>query len=274
MLTEDRHDGSILRECKQHIRFVITCMRYNLAREMENRGAFIAQVLGMVANNAIMLLQWVILFSFTDNIGGYAFNDVVLLWGLSASTFGFAHMLFMNVRMLPGYITGGKLDAYLVQPKNALINVACGRMGVSAIGDLLYGLVLALIVRRSLSSLLLFMFFTATGGIVLTAFYTLSGCLAFWLTHSEDLSDSLNGIVVNFATYPEGLFDGMAKWLLFTLIPVGFTVYVPMRFFMTFEWRWCAAALAFASLLTAAAFFVFGKGLKRYSSSNIMSARI
>lgn len=264
----------MLTEAKRHLRFMFTCMRYNLAREMENRGAFIAQVVGMMANNAIMLLQWVILFSFTDVIGGYGFKDVVLLWGLSASTFGFSHMLFMNVRLLPGYITGGKLDAYLVQPKNALVNVACGRMGVSAVGDLIYGMVLALIIRPDPFSFLMFLFFTITGGLILTSFYTLSGCLAFFLVNSEDLSDALNGIIVNFATYPEGLFSGAAKWLMFSLIPVGFTVYIPLRFFMTFEWRWFAAVAGFTAGLVWLAFWVFNRGLKRYSGSNLMSARI
>ena len=264
----------MLTEVKRNLRFMCVCVKYNLAREMENRAAFIAQMSGMIANDAIVFVQWVILFSLTDTICGYGFTDMVLMWGLAASAFGFAHILFANVILLPSYITEGKLDAYLIQPKNALLNVACGRMSVPAAGDLIYGIVLAVIACRSIVSFLMFLFFTVTGGLILASFYTLSGCIAFRLKNSEDFSGALNNLMLNFGTYPEGLFDGTAKWLLFTLIPVGFSAYIPMRFFMGFEWKWVLAVAGFTVLITAAAFFVFHKGLKRYGSGNIMAARL
>jgi ABC-2 type transport system permease protein len=73
----------MLAEIKRHIKFMALCVKYNLAREMENRGAFVMQILGMVLNDGLMILQWIILFSFTDTIGGYGFSDVMLVWAVS-----------------------------------------------------------------------------------------------------------------------------------------------------------------------------------------------
>lgn len=264
----------MLTEVKRHLSFFICCIRYNLAREMENRAAFIMQAVGMMANNGIMILQWVVLFSIRETIGGYGFRDMALLWAISSSAFGVAHALFVNVISIPALVTGGKLDAYLVQPKNALVNVACSRMSVSAIGDFFYGILLTVIVRVSPASFLIFVAFAFTGGVTMAAFYTISGCLSFWLGNSEDLTGSLNNMLVTFGTYPEGLFGGMGKWVLYTFIPVGFVSYIPVKVLREFDIALAAGSILFACLLAVAAFVLFHRGLRKYNSGNLMSARI
>ncbi len=263
-----------LEDVKKHLAFVGLCVKYNLTKEMENRVAFIMQVVGMMLNNGIMLFQWVILFSLKESIGGLGFKEIMLLWGLASSTFGFSHVLFLNTTYISSYITGGKLDAYLVQPKNILVNVACSRMSVSALGDILYGILLALFAWKSGLTFFLFFFFTVTGGIILAAFYTISGSLAFFILNSDDLTASMNMISVTFSTYPEGLFSGVVRWLLFTLIPVGFSVYIPIRVLQSFDWTLFLAVIGFMLLLVGLAALIFRKGLQRYSSSSSMSSRL
>ena len=48
----------------------------------------------MILNNAAFILQWMILFHIKEDIGGYTMREVMLLWGLAASTFGLSRILF------------------------------------------------------------------------------------------------------------------------------------------------------------------------------------
>lgn len=262
----------MLTEVSKNIKLMFTSFKYNLSREMTNRAGFIMQVVFMMINNATFLVQWLILFSIKDNIGGYNMEMVLILWGLTSATFGFSHIFFQNVYSIHELIINGKLDVYLTQPKNVLFNVAISATNPSAIGDLLYGYVLILIVDPKL--IFLFTIFVITGGIILTAFHAILGSLTFWIKRGDALVNSLFHLTVSTATYPEGIYKGVVKTMLYTLVPVGFMVFLPVQILNNFNLIHFGAVLLVTIILTVLAFIIFNAGLKKYSSSSLMSARI
>lgn len=52
------------------------------------------------------------------------------------------------------------------------------------------------------------------------------------------------------------------------------TVYQPVHIMMRFDLGSLLTVLGYAILISAAAVFVFYRGLRRYSSSNLMAARM
>ena len=80
--------------------------------------------------------------------------------------------------------------------------------------------------------------------------------------------------MISFATYPDGIFKGVVKILLFTLIPVGIVNYIPVKIFTEFNIYLFLIVIIVTILSISLAFIIFYKGLKRYSSSNLMIARI
>ena len=70
----------MLTEVKNNIKLIFVSFKYNILKAMDNRISFISQVLGMMLNNGMMIIQWVVLFSLKDNIGGYGFKEILLLW--------------------------------------------------------------------------------------------------------------------------------------------------------------------------------------------------
>lgn len=264
----------MLTEVKKHLKLMLISFKYNLIKAMDNRMSFIGQVVGMMLNNGIMILQWIVLFSIKNNIGGYDFNDVLLLWGLAASTYGVAHAFFDNSFRLSKLIMEGKLDAFLVQPKDALIYIVTSTMSISAIGDILYGFVLLIILKSNLFTWILFTLFTITGGIILASFAIIFNSLTFWIKNSEDIADVIHNATVSLATYPDGIFNEKIKWLFFTIIPVGFSNYIPISILRNFNLELFIIIILITIFFAFLAYFVFYKGLKKYSSSNLMSARI
>ena len=63
------------------------------------------------------------------------------------------------------------------------------------------------------------------------------GSVAFWISRSEMFADTMNSFLTNFATYPDGIFKNVIKILLYTLIPVGFTSYIPVKVMTEFDIR-------------------------------------
>jgi ABC-2 type transport system permease protein len=94
------------------------------------------------------------------------------------------------------------------------------------------------------------------------------------MVRGDLLSENLNNIIVNFGTYPDSIFKSGVRLLLYTIVPVGFIVYQPLHIILSFNLGALLSVLAFTLVICLLAFYLFYKGLKRYSSSNLMSARI
>lgn len=243
-------------------------------RQMTNRVSFLTNIGFMILNNATFIVQWLLLFTLKKDIGGYVLKDIMLLWGLTAGTYGLAHIFFQNSNSLSYMIMTGKLDAFLVQPKNVLLSVITSGTNVSAIGDLIYGYLVLFIFNFSLKNLLLFTYFSIMGSLIFTAFTVITGSIGFWLTRSDMLTENLNNIMINFSTYPDGIFKGVVRLLLYTLVPVGMYIYLPMRVILQFSLRNLLIVTGFTVLIIAVAFIIFYRGLRRYSSSSLMGARV
>ena len=264
----------MLQEAKNQLMVTIKTIKYGLMREMINKTSFVMNVLFMILNNATFIIQWIVIYSLREDVGGYTFNQVLLLWAIAASTYGFSRFFFKRSFSLSELITNGKLDSFLVQPKNVLISAVTTEVEVSAIGDILYGYIVLTISGLTVTKFLLFSFFSITGAIIAVDIAVMLGSLSFWFGRSEMIADTGNSLITNFATYPDGIFKGAARILLLTIIPVGFTSYIPIWIMTKFNLWLFLVVIAITVLLTMLTFFIFYRGLRRYSSSNLMISKI
>ncbi len=264
----------MLMAVKNQIKVTILSIKYAIMREMLNKATFISNIIFMVLNNACMLVQWVVLFSIKSNMGGYTFKQVLLLWGMAAGVYGVSHFFFKKCFSLSDTINSGKLDAYIVQPKNILISTITSDIEVSALGDMLFAIIVYFIYGFTPLGFFLFIFFLITGGLMLTAISIILHSLSFWFSNADMVADVGNSLMINFATYPDGIFKGITKWLLYTLIPVGIANYIPVKVITEFNPLLFTINICVCIILIILANMTFYKGLKRYASSNLMNARI
>ena len=221
----------MLTAVKNQMKVTLLSVKYALMREMINKVTFFMNIVFMILNNASFIIQWIILYSIKDDVGGYSFNQILLLWAISAAGFGFSHFFFKKAYSLSDAITTGKLDSYLVQPKNVLISAITSQVEVSAIGDILYGYILLAFSGISLINIIVFTVLAILSGIVLTNIAVILGSLSFWISRADMIAERGNGLMINFSTYPDGIFKGVTKFLLFTLVPVGILSFNATRFF-------------------------------------------
>lgn len=264
----------MLTEVKNQIIVTAQSIKFALQREMLNKVTFLTNIIFMILNNACFIVQWIILYSLKDNVGGYSFKQVLLLWGMAAMTYGISRFFFKDSFELSEIINSGQLDNYLVQPKNVLISCITSSVEVSAIGDMIYGLIMLFLFGLKPHTILLFLFCGLCGALVIVSIAIIFSSLSFWFGKTEMLANTVNSLMTNFATYPEGIFKGLVKILFYTILPLGITTYVPVQLISHFEWKWIIFIILGTIFFIFLAFFIFYKGLKRYSSTNLMNARI
>jgi ABC-2 type transport system permease protein len=107
-------------------------------------------------------------------------------------------------------------------------------------------------------------------GLIFTSFVVIFCSLAFFLGNTEGLAQQLLGILVTFSTYPLNIFNGVARLLLFTVIPAGFISFVPLQLIHQFTWPLLGGMVGFTVLIISAAVGLFELGLRRYESGNLL----
>jgi ABC-2 type transport system permease protein len=260
---------------KAYARFLGTSFAVNVQAVVEYRANFLVQVFGMMLNNAAFAFFWAVLIGKVGQVGGYGFDDVMLIWALVSTSFGLAHVIFGNVRSLGQIVQKGELDLYLLQPKDAFLNVLCSRTIVSAWGDFLYGfIVLAIVPGVGLERFLLFGLLSVSGAIVFAATFAAAESLSFFLGDASGLSNAVTEFMLSFSLYPESIFGRGMRWIFYTILPSGFIAFLPLAALKSLRWPLAPALFGIALLYAAASYGFFRLGLRRYESGNQMGTRI
>ncbi len=258
----------------KHLKLLGLYFKYNLQSAMEYRASFISQALGMLLNDSFFIFFWWVIFQKVSSIGGYGFREVMLIWALAASTFGAVHIVFGNVSRLPGVIMNGGLDTFLLQPKDVYMSVQCSSMDLSAWGDLVFGFVLFFaIFGLDPLKLLLFILFTCAGGLLMGAVLAAAGTLTFFVGNSSTISRMVMEFILNFSLYPDSIYGREIKFIMYTLLPAGFIIFMPIRMLTAFSWYGLLILLMVDAVYVTASYLFFRKGLKKYESGNLIGAR-
>lgn len=255
-------------------RFVHGYVRANFQAALEYRASFVSQVAGMLLSDFMWLIFWLAYFDKFPLVAGWGREQIVTLWAVVASGYGIATTICGNLFRLAGMIVRGELDFYLSLPKPVLPHILISRMNLTAPGDILFGIAgYALLVHPSAAQWALFLLFLLTGAAIMIGFGVLTQSLAFWLGQAEGVAQQLSNALINFSTYPTGIFHGAIKLLLFSIIPVGFVSYIPVRILQEFSGPLLGALLAFSAGILLLAWLVFHLGLRRYESGNLLLTR-
>jgi viologen exporter family transport system permease protein len=251
------------------LRFFFHLLLTSARASLALRGAFLLRVAFMALNNLIFFVFWWLLFAKVPHVRGYALPDMATLFGVVAAGFGVANALGGGVHQLGRMIDDGELDTLLTQPKPTLPYAVCMRCNAAAVGDFLSGmgmlfgpagLGLGDLPRIALAVAASAVMFTATGVIIFSS--------TFWLGRNDAAGRQMLDLVINFSLYPDTLFSGPFRLLLFTVLPSAFVGYLPARLLrepsLTSTLLLIAAPLVYSTL----AVWMFRRGLSRYSSGS------
>jgi len=257
---------------KNYIGLLIAYTQINLNSQLEYRGAFISEAIGMLINDCFWVGFWLIFFRRFPVLQGWNAKDIVTLWAISAAGFGVAYAVMGNSWYLPGLIVNGQLDLWMLQPRAVLPHLLVGRTLVTAWGDAVFGYLVYLgFVRPDLHHAALFVLLSLSVAMAFVGLGVLTASLTFYLGNGTLLAEQWRFAAITFSTYPESLFTGAVKLLLFTAIPAGFISYIPVRALRNLSLMDAGLAAMGSIGIMAAGAAAFYLGLRRYESGNLIS---
>ncbi len=258
----------------KELRFLIALWKANILAAMEYRVSFITQAIGMMLNNGVYFIFWVLFFDRFKEIRGWGLHEMFILFGLVASGFGLGVFLFGNALNLADVIAQGQLDYFLSLPRPVLLHTLASRSQTSGIGDFTYGFISFFVAGPfTPGSLARFCLGVFLSMVIFLSFLVLVQSLAFWMGNAQLVSANATNAIITFAIYPINLFEGSGRFLLFTVIPAALVGALPAGMVFQFTWvnflKLLLAAIIFLGLASAA----FYTGLRRYESGSAIQTR-
>jgi ABC-2 type transport system permease protein len=259
----------------RELRFLLAIWKANLQSIMEFRISFLSQVFGMILNNGIYFLIWVIFFDRFQSVQGWGLSDMFITFGITSSAFGIVSLFFGNAFNLGDIITRGRLDYYLSLPRPVLLHAVASRSVASGMGDLSYGFI-SFIASGTFTwdGLARFGLAICLAALVFLSFLLIVQSLAFWIGGTGYLGGIALNAMLTFAIYPINLFETGARLLLFTIIPAALMGAVPAAFVRSFGWDTLGEMTLGAGLLLVAAYALFYGGLRRYESGSAFQVEV
>jgi ABC-2 type transport system permease protein len=266
----------VVKNIINNLNFFLKAISCSIKSAMEYKISFLVQSVFMFINNGFWLVFWLIIFQTNgDNINGVTIDTILYLWSVPVISFGIAHFFFGGTNNINNYIISGQMDSYMLQPKHPLLNILTSKCVFTAFGDLVYGILLGLIVVKfNILDFLLILMFGIFGSIFYISTSIILRSISVWLGDTELIakrySDSL---LTTFSIYPQQLFSGLLKVLLYTIIPVGYMAYMPINVIIHFDIKSVLCILAAGVIYIIVAVLVFNKAMKSYESGNTISMR-
>jgi ABC-2 type transport system permease protein len=241
----------------------------NFKATLALRGAFVIQVVFMALNNFTFFVFWWALMGHVTTLRGWRLGDIQMLFGLVAAAFGLTVTVAGGVRHLGRLIEDGDLDTLLTQPKSVLVYALGLRSQPSGFGDLISGLIfIAWSGQVSWRTTPLVLVVIIASALILVASGIVFFSLAFWLGSVETVATQLWELLITFSLYPEPLFGGALRLVLFTVLPAGFVGYLPVRLIHAPSVTNVAILLIVATVYLGLAVLIFNRGLRRYASGS------
>jgi len=256
------------------LKFILSCYKLNVKKEWQYKSSFITQIFLMVLNNLSFVAVLAILFTVVDNIGGFTFNQMGALFAIMCGGFAIKHMLFEGASNIKDYIYNARLDVYMTQPKNLLLNVSCSQTSISAIGDLICGIVILIIANATWWWYLAYIPVSIIVGLIYFGFYVFWISFAFYIKAGDALAKVAEDTTMKASVYPRAIYDNIARIIFATAIPVTLFAFIPMEsIFLSFNIWGIVILLAGTLFWLTLAFTFFKISVRRYTSGSVMGGR-
>jgi ABC-2 type transport system permease protein len=257
----------------KELSFGLYCMKKNIQSSAELRTSFLTNVIGMMINNVALLIVWMFFAQAVGQVGGWTAYDMIGLMGFNAISYGAVFSMLGGLRRLPEYTASGAFDRFMLSPKNIIIRVTTSHLSVSAIGDVLYGIV-CLVVYAAIIHATLFQFLLACVLIVLVIVVFFSAAL---VAHSVAfvLTDAISTASVGFelfftpSMFHGGAFQGALRVFFIFVIPSLLISALPVEVMKNIDISKLALMTVLASLWCWFAIWIFYQGVRRYESANL-----
>ena len=255
------------------LKLALLNIRKNIRNEKELKSSFIISIFGMAINNIAFLILWYHFGKTVGELNGWQPMDVFGLYGFGTTAYGLVCSVFAGILEIPTYIVTANLDKYLLTPKNILLKISTSKISISALGDLLFGVIcfaiFAIWNKLSILQLIVSFILIIIASIIQYSFALVCMSISFYLMDGHNVSNGLYGMFVGNSLYHGGAFTGILRIVFIFVMPSLLLGAVPVEIAKSLSIANLLMIILLALFWLKLSILFFYKSLKKYESNNL-----
>jgi ABC-2 type transport system permease protein len=257
------------------LRLFLVFTRIGALSELAYRANFLVQAFESLINVTVVLGTVAIVFSRTDNLGGWSVWELVALIGVYFLILGMINLVLApSITRFMEDVQQGTLDFTLTKPEDAQVLVSVSQVHVWKVIDVLAGVALIVLATHRLGEHIgplaagAFALSLLAAGAIVYSLWILLATLTFWFIRIENI------LMIFWSMYlagrwPVTIYPGWLRTMLTVVVPIAFAVTVPAE---AISGRLTAGTLLLTLvvavvMLTVSRWF-WTYGLKHYSGAS------
>ena len=258
-----------------YLRLFALFFRVSVMGEMAYRVNFYVQLFQSFLELSTSLAGLAVIFSYTDNLGGWQPDQVLALVGVYFLVGGMIRLVIQpSLEHFIESVRDGTLDFTLTKPEDAQLLVSVQRVEIWELIDVVLGFgVLGIALVRLGEQVgggqaTAFIAMLLAGGIIIYSFWLILATLSFWFVRVENILVIFQSMY-EAGRWPVSLYPGWLRFALTFVVPVAFATTVPAEALtgrLSGETLVAAVALAFVLFIVSRVFWRIG--LRQYSGAS------
>lgn len=193
-------------------------------------------IVGIFSQLIVQLVSLVfmfVVFHNTENIAGWNFSQILLLFAITRISIGISGYCFDGLYDIgPKFIKSGEFDKILLRPVHPLISIIGNSREFVSLADFILGLVLTIVMLVQLSIpikillIIKILFFSIVGALIIGAINTIFSISSFWTYSSNEVIWSFYRMYT-FTEYPITIYNKFIRILITIILPFAFVAYYP-----------------------------------------------
>ncbi|MFC8799605.1 ABC transporter permease [Promicromonospora sp. NPDC057138] len=202
--------------------------------QASHRVSFRMDLAGAVLVGMIEFTEIWVLYTATDQIGGFTLAQIMLVFGLSDLAFSLADLVAGHCDNLPQYVRAGTLDVFFLRPQPVLAQLVTSDLSLRRIGRCLVGataLGAGLVLNDldwSAGTLGLLVLALVCGFVIFTAQFVTAAGLQFFLINGSEMTNAFVYGGRYAATQPANVWPRGLLVVFGAVFPVAFAAYLPV----------------------------------------------
>jgi ABC-2 type transport system permease protein len=252
--------------------YVKLYVQSGLVYHLETYVKLTTRALGVAASLAFIAL----LYTRIETLNGWSKHELYLLAGYGGVVVSLHDLLLDTVYDLgQQYVTTGDFDRFLVRPASPLFQLYADDFSDEKLLDVVLNASVVVYAAANVDSLVLtpgtvlYGLVLLPGGVfAIGALYLIAATTVFWTGRAKGLFWMLTD-ALEFRKYPISIYPRLLKTILWTVLPIAATIFVPVTVLVGAP-RWTLAqgvALFVGPVAYFVAYQVWKQGVRRYSST-------
>lgn len=256
-----------------NISLYLSLLKVSLKEILIYRIDCIVGIFSQLIVQLVSLVFMFVVFQNTENIAGWNFKQILLLFGVTRIAIGISGYCFDGLYDIgPKYIKSGEFDKILLRPVHPLISIIGDSREFVSIADVILGLILTICMLIQLSipitALLIIkiLFFSIIGALIIGAINTIFSISSFWTYRSNEVIWSFYRMYT-FTEYPITIYNKFIRILITIILPFAFVAYYPTMAYLGFNSYLIYLSPIVAIILWIVAIKLWNLALNKYRST-------